>query len=82
MSAGREREDEIRPGVSLEGARAADWAAEKRMSLMALWWKIRSPLPHSPLDGHQRGWGILGKSKDCCVGGPQANNTAPELTIM
>ena len=46
MSAGRACEPGTRPGASLEGARAADWAAEKMTSLMALWRAIRSPLPH------------------------------------
>ena len=35
-------------GVSLEGANAADWAAEKTTSLMALWRDMRSPLPPHP----------------------------------
>ena len=44
-SAGLERELEIRLGISLDGARAADWAAMNRMSRMALWRAILSPFP-------------------------------------
>ena len=40
-SAGRACEPGTRPGASLEGARAADWAAEKMTSLMALWRAIK-----------------------------------------
>ena len=36
MSAGLERESGTRLGISLEGARVADWAALKRTSQMAL----------------------------------------------
>ena len=42
MSAGLERESGTTPVTSREGARAADWAAENRTSLMALW---RVPVP-------------------------------------
>ena len=47
-SAGRACEPGTRPGASLVGARAADWAAEKMTSLVALWRAIRSPLPPHP----------------------------------
>ena len=36
MSAGLERESGTTPAASREGARAADWAAENRTSMMAL----------------------------------------------
>ena len=48
ISAGRDRELGNRPGVSLVGARAADWAAVKITSRMALWRETRSPLPPQP----------------------------------
>ena len=43
-SAGLERESNIRLGISLEGTRAADWAALKMTSWMALCRVILSPL--------------------------------------
>ena len=36
------------PGVSLKGARAADWAAAKTTSLTALWREMQSPLLPQP----------------------------------
>ncbi len=48
MSARRDRELGVTPGASLVGARAADWAAEKITSRMALWRVIRSPFPPHP----------------------------------
>ena len=48
MSAGRERESGTTPLASLEGAKAADCAATKRTSRMALWRAMRSPFPPQP----------------------------------
>ena len=48
MSAGWEEELGTRDGASSLGARAADWAAEKRASLRALCLLIRSLLPPQP----------------------------------
>ena len=48
MSAGLERELGTNPVVSFEGASAADWAAVKSTSLMALWREILSPFPPHP----------------------------------
>ena len=39
------RELEMRLGISLDGAKAADWAAVYSMSQMAMWCAILSPLP-------------------------------------
>ena len=43
MSAGLKRESGMRMGNSMEGAKAADWAAQKMTSLMALCCMILSP---------------------------------------
>ena len=38
---------EMRLGISLYGAKVADWAAVYSTSQMALWRAILSPLPHT-----------------------------------
>ena len=48
MSAGLDCELGTRLGVSFDGARAADWAAQKTTSRMELWREMRSPLPPHP----------------------------------
>ena len=71
MSAGLERELGTNPGVSFEGASAADWAAVKSTSLMALWQEILSPFPPHPTWWHpwcRQCHGILGREMRCCAG--------------
>ena len=48
ISAGRELDDDTRDGTSFLGAKAADWAAEKMVSLRELCRWMRSPLPLQP----------------------------------
>ena len=48
ISIGRELDDDTGDGTSFLGAKAADWAAEKMMSLRELCRWMRSPLPLQP----------------------------------
>ena len=58
-SAGLERELGIRLGISLDGARAADWAALNKTSRMVLWLAILSPFLPQPTWLSPKGSAVL-----------------------
>ena len=72
-SAGLERESKMRLGTSLDGDRAADWAAQKMTSRIALCRKILSPFPPD-LQKHQQHSGTPGRSRESCEGELPANS--------
>ena len=58
LESGSDWELGTRLGVSFDGAKAADWAAEKMTSRMSLWREMRSQLPPQPT-GWSTNWSVV-----------------------